>query len=72
VPRSYKGNYTQSISRIWVGAQAVSPRSVFLYVTEGESRRATPPKLERRRVYKAIIKSDHNKETKDIDRKYAD
>jgi hypothetical protein len=44
-------NYTHRISRIRVGARVVSPRSVFLYGTEGEFRRATPPKLERRRVY---------------------
>ena len=49
-PSTKLGEYTQRISRIRVGARVVSPRSVFLYVTEDESRRATPPKLERRRV----------------------
>ena len=42
--------HAQSISRIRVGAQVASPMSVFLYVTSGESRRATTPKLERRRA----------------------
>lgn len=45
---------TQRISRIRVGARAVSPMSVVNYVTEGESRRATPPKLESRRVSIAL------------------
>lgn len=45
-----KAKSTQRISRIWVGNRVASPMSVFLYVTEGESRRLTSPKLERRRV----------------------
>ncbi len=53
-------DYTQRISRIRVGAQVVSPRSVFLYVTEGESRRATPPKQTSRRVYLVIGCFSHN------------
>ncbi|MBA3813400.1 MAG: efflux RND transporter periplasmic adaptor subunit [Alphaproteobacteria bacterium] len=42
--------HTQRISRIQVGAQAANQRSVFLYVAEGETRRAMPLKLESRRV----------------------
>ena len=45
--------YTQRISRIRVGNRVASPMSVVTYVTEDESRRLTPPKLERRRVYGA-------------------
>lgn len=45
-----EGVYTQRFSRIRVGARAVSPRRVFLYMTEDKARRATPPKLEKRRV----------------------
>lgn len=42
--------HTPSISRVRVGAQVGSQMSVCLYVTSGETRRATTPKIERRRV----------------------
>lgn len=45
-----KAKSTQRISRIWVGNRVASPMTVFLYVTKSESRRLTPPKLEKRRV----------------------
>ena len=48
-----KATYTQRISRIRVGARVASPMSVVSYVTEGKSRWATQPELERRRVYGA-------------------
>jgi len=41
---------TQSILRIRAGDRVASPMSVVSYVTEGETRRSTHPKLERRRV----------------------
>lgn len=47
----FRKSITQRILRIRVGDRVVSPMSVVSYVTEGESRRATPPKLGRRRVY---------------------
>jgi predicted RNA-binding protein with PUA-like domain len=58
--------YPQRISRLVpakagkrVGAQVVSPMSVVDYVTMGESRSATPPKLESRRGYWLIKTEPH-------------
>ncbi len=41
---------TRSLSRFRAGGRVASPMSVVTYVTEGETRRPTHPKLERQRV----------------------